>query len=216
MPLKPIRRKKLRTSQRSDEDKEETTEDLDEDDMEIRRLEKLLSIDSKKGKRMAAEKLNQEYAKFEGITGGFGDFLMDLDDLCNSKKSKDYSKLEDERNKDGIELEEEDSPENIADFSLGDENDTNETKPIKSKRFGVDDTSDWGDTISPQPADHTSHVYRPVEGEDIYGRIIDEAKAGNGAVAKYVPPARRKQLLETDLVIKLFSITPTFPLYLYL
>ena len=59
-------------------------EELNEDDFEIRRLEKLLKIDSKKNKEVSAAKLNKEFEENEGISGGFGSFLMSLDNLTES------------------------------------------------------------------------------------------------------------------------------------
>ena len=57
-------------------------EEVDEDpeDIEIRRLEKLLGV-GKSAREKAAEKLNREYKMFEGISGGFGSFLMGLDNI---------------------------------------------------------------------------------------------------------------------------------------
>lgn len=45
--------------------------------------------------------------------------------------------------------------------------------------------------------DSASHTYQPSKGEDIYGRMTADAVTESATGGKYVPPARRAQLLAT-------------------
>ena len=62
----------------------------DPEDLEIKRLEKLLGGNSKKDKSKIADKLNKEYG-YEGFGSDFGDFLMKLD---GEKEKKDQLMIE--------------------------------------------------------------------------------------------------------------------------
>ena len=61
---------------------------IEEEEREIKRLEKLLGISSKKEKSKVADKLNKEYAMYEGIDGNLGDFLQELDELNDLVEGK--------------------------------------------------------------------------------------------------------------------------------
>ena len=60
---------------------------VDPEDVEIKRLEKLLGI-SGVDKKKAASKLDKEFAMYEGIGGNFGSFLMNLDSVGKRKANK--------------------------------------------------------------------------------------------------------------------------------
>eukprot|EP00428_Durinskia_dybowskii_P079997 CAMPEP_0170432968 /NCGR_PEP_ID=MMETSP0117_2-20130122/42244_1 /TAXON_ID=400756 /ORGANISM="Durinskia baltica, Strain CSIRO CS-38" /LENGTH=933 /DNA_ID=CAMNT_0010692679 /DNA_START=51 /DNA_END=2853 /DNA_ORIENTATION=- len=61
---------------------------LEQEEMELARLSKLLGIDKNSSRKKSAEKLNKEYDLFEGMGDGFGDFLMELDDLTDMVEGK--------------------------------------------------------------------------------------------------------------------------------
>lgn len=54
-----------------------------------------------------------------------------------------------------------------------------------------------GDSDEDNETDLSAHTYQPTKGEDIYGRLTDDLNAEKPAGGKYVPPARRAQLLAT-------------------
>ena len=199
-----ITRKPLRKSGKS------VSDDIDEadvEDMEIRRLEKLLKIDSKK-RKISAEKLNKEFEENEGIDGNFGDFLLGLDDLSNGivkyKKLQSSNHLNQDKatsrsdstliNDDSVdeqEMEQEDDASNSASSQAAfEEEEKDEDAEEESSRHASDKMN-------------AHDVYQPVAGQDIYGRITDASKASHSA-AKYVPPAKRKLVID-DTVGQIFS-----------
>jgi hypothetical protein len=84
--------KRLKASSSSDNNNSSNDDDVE--DKEIKRLERLLSIDSFRNKKSIAEKLNKEFEEFEGIGGNFGTFLLELDGLTNSIRKDSKSKAE--------------------------------------------------------------------------------------------------------------------------
>lgn len=186
-------------------------EPLDEDELEIRRLERLLKIDAKKGRKEAAAKLNREFEEFEGIGGGLGDFLMELDDLTQDIKSKSKAKKSKEKEQVANDDENDDGNED-------DQTQESNEGPEQDNELGIDENEDSSDDDNkddeeeegntnypsePEPMDATS-TYRPVAGEDIYGRVVDPSVHSGTNTAKYVPPSKRK-LAEIDDV-SLFSL----------
>jgi hypothetical protein len=53
--------------------------------------------------------------------------------------------------------------------------------------------------------DSSSHTYQPSKGEDIYGRMTADAVTESASGGKYVPPARRAQLLATIDEVRCFD-----------
>lgn len=179
---------------------------LDDDDKEIRRLEKLLAIDKKKDRKIIADKLNKEYEEFEGISGGFGDFLMGLDNLIKLTKSTETNK---KKNSDSFYKAKQDTSENYENESdTQDDNydKSNDTTNQYGSRTSYPDDSE--DVNNPPSSDANAHnTYCPVAGEDIYGRVVDPSKLQVDAKAKYVPPAMRKQLCTPDTVSRRLQIS---------
>uniref|UniRef100_A0A7S3MET0 MI domain-containing protein n=1 Tax=Spumella elongata TaxID=89044 RepID=A0A7S3MET0_9STRA len=272
--------------------------------MDLARLSKLLGIDKGGSKKKAASKLNKEFDLYEGMGEGFGDFLMDLDDLTDmvegkvdrkgvfykdgadsddekaaSRKSKsskyggghmidedeqeasdiddedfdgnfsdEFSEDEEEGEgeeedeeegsesegeeqsmsaSEGEEEEEEENSENddVADDesagesepsgeedSRGDASDNEEVEDMEGSDDGFgSEGSEEGDSEEDEEdessdaerarkeKEHALFTYKPVVGEDIYGRsTVVDAGAGDKP-GKYVPPAKRKAaLMEVD------------------
>ena len=94
---------------------------------------------------------------------------------------------------DGTENEEEEDERDDEDDDVNDEDDDDD-----GNDDGDDDDDDDDDAVSDrQGGTHlNNHEYRPIQGEDIYGRIKNDDQTGATAT-KYVAPARRKQLLTT-------------------
>ena len=194
-----IVRKPLR---KRDKPEIENVDEADIEDVEIRRLEKLLKIDSKK-RKLTAEKLNKEFEENEGIDGNFGDFLLGLDDLSNGIVK--YKKLQSSNHTNQDEIAARSDPSLINDESdherEGDEEDALESES-ESSQAGSEDVEDES---SRQTSDEINahDVYQPVAGQDIYGRVTDASKASH-STAKYVPPAKRK-LVTDDTVGPMLS-----------
>lgn len=170
---------------------------LDPEDMEIARLEKLLGV--KNDKKKAADKLNKEYELFEGISGNFGDFLLELDELTesitNSKAGRNVQNLN-ETVASTVEYNTEDYDGNgvYINDDGGDEmkEDNDEDDNEEMDEVSVDSSEDEHKGIQQAPVGSDSHTYRPSAGEDIYGRIQDAEVAG-----KYIPPNRRSITITT-------------------
>jgi len=211
-PIKPLRKI-------SDE------KEVDEDDLEIKRLERLLKIDVKKGRKEAAAKLNREFEEFEGIGGGLGDFLMELDDLTHDlKKQKKQSERrainemdDDDDDSKIIELNEDemDESEDVDEFKF-----KNHKMGINEENSAEDDyenENDEEEEEKPMPIIDSTSTYQPVAGEDIYGRVVDPAAHAVANTTKYIPPSKRK-LTEIDnvrlLLLLLFCRIHTFHLLL--
>ena len=62
---------------------------------------------------------------------------------------------------------------------------------------GDDDDNEGDDDDNEGEIDSSSHTYQPSKGEDIYGRMTADAVTESASGGKYVPPARRAQLLAT-------------------
>eukprot|EP01041_Mallomonas_annulata_P004653 gene4653-9232_t len=122
------------------------TEFEDPEDMDIIRLEKLLGVD-RANKKKSAEKLNKEYEMYEGFTGGFGDFLMNLDELTNSVKKGNSKK---------------------SVSSIKNKLHESEDK-LSMDRIHRMESSHQKDSGGNSEA----YTYRPSAGEDIYGRVKD-------------------------------------------
>lgn len=187
--------------------------DIDIDDLEIKRLEKLLAIDTKRSnKTLIATKLNKEYEQYEGISGGFGDFLMGLDDLTNSIKSTKKLPLNVSKEVSSYENDDTDYLNQQASHESHDE----EERSVNQQQFLIsninrsdsrdesDDGDDVNDLASEDQEEDTSYVkdaYQPVKGEDIYGRSTDPLTAkSDQSNAKYIPPLKRLLLNSVDMV----------------
>eukprot|EP01031_Cornospumella_fuschlensis_P025019 gene25019-30221_t len=202
-------------------DDEEIDPLIKAEDMEIKRLEKLLGINKKSNRKGSAEKLNKEYSEFEGIEGDFGDFLMELDDLVDSvqevkkKKKKRPHKGTEKTDKGKVEndiLSSDKTHEDIdAGFVVGDNEDSggldvNEENETGNTPYSSDDHSDNESDETSKSSDEEEtkakaaelekYTYQPSKGEDIYGRVTDPHVSASAQ--KYVPPSRRLQQLDSQ------------------
>lgn len=192
---------------------------IEAEEKEIRRLGKLLGVGGDRKKN--ASKLNKEFDVFEGMGDGFGDFLMELDDLEDMVKgkstkssvfaNKDDDILDDDKNSDYIaghlinddEFEESD---------IEDEIDENFDDVVDNEiMFDKDSNDEYSDSEEDEDEEEKRsevelNTYRPIEGEDIYGRSTVKDENG-GLVEKYIPPSKRNAALTTiDEVFYLFYI----------
>eukprot|EP01036_Dinobryon_divergens_P032648 gene32648-42283_t len=152
---------------------------FDEEDLEIKRLEKLLGV-RESGKNKAAAKLNKEFEEFEGIGENFGDFLMSLDNLTESitgKQTTTDSTLPPAVN----EVEE--------DVKLYDDEVSQVDEDAASNQESTENSTDEDGEEYEEELPTPAETYQPTEGEDIYGRVI------GSSAQKYTPPARRKELV---------------------
>eukprot|EP01039_Chlorochromonas_danica_P002660 gene2660-2904_t len=188
---------------------------IEAEDREIRRLEKLLGIGKKSARRDCAKKLNKEYEEFEGIDGNFGDFLMELDDLVTAVETQKPSLAakegdgevdvgEEGEEEGGLEEVEEEGEEQSKGSSAEEEQGGDEEDEDEEEQDEEDSEEVNSEGEQEQEQEEALHTYRPVQGEDIYGRIIDPASASAASTAKYVPPSKRlaAQLGEGDALLK--------------
>jgi hypothetical protein len=191
------------------------------EEKEIARLEKLLGI---KG-RDARKKLGKEFALYEGLGGDFGDFLEKLDDV--GKKSNVFSTgsdgdsdddgnhpdevvarahIVDDDEQEESDVENGEGDGDAADDDDDDDDDDEEENNDDEEEDDDDDEEedDDGDDDEEEEGDGaaTAETYRPVQGEDIYGRNTSNA---------YVPPAARRKLQLTSTIDEVTVPLPTLP-----
>jgi hypothetical protein len=183
---------------------------IEAEEKEIRRLGKLLGVGGDRKKN--ANKLNKEFDVFEGMGDGFGDFLMELDDLEDMVKGKNTKSgvfadkeeviSDDDENADYIaghlinddEFEESDIEDEI-DENFDDVVD-NEILYEKDSKDEYDSENSKDEEEEENKSEVELNTYRPIEGEDIYGRSTLKDENG-GVVEKYIPPSRRNASLTT-------------------
>lgn len=199
----------------------ETAAAMKRDDEEIDDLEEKMGLKAG-GKEKA--RLHREYAKLEGFGEDFGGFLDGLDHLMTRglRQSDSESENEDldfrEDTNESSEDEEMvpmkgpsegfDSDEsNIDEFTeeqdeeRGEEHNQNIDDDISTGNhidtFPEDEDSEADDESAAEPDHDASNVYRPSEGEDIYGNKLENRKPAVQPT-KYIPPHLRKAPLDDD------------------
>ena len=127
----------------------------------------------------------------KGITGNMGDFLLKLDALGEGRYTEggvlqDDSDVEEGGGFGGHLLD--DSDQELTDISEEEGGEDSEGgEGGESEEEGGEEGEDSekeGEEEEEGEDSEEAHVYRPVKGEDIYGRVVDSGQ-------KYVPPARR-------------------------
>jgi nucleolar MIF4G domain-containing protein 1 len=154
-------------------------------------------------------KLNKEYEVNEGIGGGFGEFLMDLDDLTSGILGKTKSRKslysEKKNSKEQIKRKAEEEQEDEDENEGGEDNEEDEGAMIEEGQEEEDgseaeeeeeDENDYVDENEDEEETQkdkapTPFTYKPIAGEDIYGRVVDPNSQSSSAPSKYVPPGRR-------------------------
>lgn len=167
------------------------------DDKEIERLEKELGMNKKR--------LNREYATEEGFGDDFGDFLDDVDAMVERVTSsrsggsidQEYCPVLDPGSSPSSDEEDENSEESVP---------MKEPAPTRSdgSNDGDDDQSSQSsdsmeelnesDVEEPEEGEDDTVTYRPVPGEDIYGKLVDGATNDQDKPKKYVPPHLRNKI----------------------
>jgi nucleolar MIF4G domain-containing protein 1 len=191
---------------------------LRNEDAEIAELEQKLGLGNKKDKK----KLHKEFAKLEGYGDDFGDFLDDLDTMAvrvTGSGDGDYGDDSDaypsdfdeddesepdesEPDEDIVAMkgppmqDEEDSVVDIMEEESDTESDGEQGADAVDKDLGdaseVDDEEGEEGEKSEEP-DHNPRVtYKPSQGQDIYGKSLDDDQP-EATAAKYVPPHLRNR-----------------------
>ena len=184
--------------------------EIEADEREIARLGKLLGLGKdKKG----TQKLNKEFEMFEGFGGGFADFLDDLDHVGSRAPGKGKRQAGDDSGSGSGSDSDSDSNGSmqgghIVDDSeqeasdVDDEPVTDDDEDEEEEEEEDNSDSGSGSDSGKASASTAKHAYRPVEGEDIYGRRAEEAAPS--ATQSYVPPSRRAKqaaaALDADMV----------------
>lgn len=168
--------------------------------MDLDDLEESIN-DPKKKSKIAQKYGNEDDDEYDynDVTG----HLLDDDEL-------EASDLEDEVDEEDDEEQEEEEDDDVegegvdegeeeeGDDEEGDEEDEEE-EGSEGSESNEDEDSDGDDGDDSTPENDTNddkHIYRPVKGEDIYGRTIGSASSSETS-SKYIPPARRQSLLTT-------------------
>ena len=114
---------------------------------------------------------------------------------------------EDEEEKD---VGEQDDVENGEGSDGEEEEDEEEAKEEEEEDVDENDSENEneGDSDEYNERDLSAHTYQPTKGEDIYGRLTDDLNPEKPAGGKYVPPARRAQLLATIDEVRTYARTP--------
>ena len=152
----------------------------------------------------------------QGITGNMGDFLLHLDDLAEGRYAEtgelaDMSEDSEGEGGHGGHLLD-DSEQELTDISGAEEEDDEVGADSGSSDEDDNDVEDEDDGEEEEDGEDDSHIYRPVQGEDIYGRVIDAAGSVGAGGGKYVPPARRAQAQSSGVI----DDVRTIPVSLYM
>lgn len=133
----------------------------------------------------------------QGFEEGFGDFLMELDDLSHrvlgetdQASESDLSDEEELKHAEEHDIESEDEVPDLVQLSENEGNDSEEDPQEQET-----DSSDAPDNLNAE----SSEFYRPAKGEDIYGRVTESRV--------YVPPAKRLGI--DEVVLSLCMCTRT-------
>lgn len=155
---------------------------LEAEDEEIARLEKLLGIKGPDASKKR-EKLNRELAEKDGLGDDFGSFLESLDSIISKPRKEHHVVAGETDHEDDEDLMDHHPFEDLPTDSDSEEmeNGEEEAEDVMSEESN-DETEDTTDAAT----------YRPVPGQDIYGRVRDPANDASTAPAKYVPPHFRE------------------------
>lgn len=130
------------------------------------------------------------------------------DEIDDGSDSNDEGGNSDEDSGDDIDIDVDEDNEAEDDMDMDEEEiEVEETDGIDGDDIGsADGESDNADSNGEEEEEDededneiesSSHTYQPSKGEDIYGRMTASAVTESTAGGKYVPPARRAQLLAT-------------------
>lgn len=109
----------------------------------------------------------------------------DIEEGEENDSDNDYQEEEDEED-----VGEQDDVENGG----GSDDDEEEEEDVDENDS---ENENEGDSDEDNEIDLSAHTYQPTKGEDIYGRLTDDSNLEKPVGGKYVPPARRAQLLAT-------------------
>jgi hypothetical protein len=144
----------------------------DESPDELKAVSHLIDDDEQEQSDLEAEIVDD--SDDESESGG-----SDIDEY--NFESNDIAEGEEENNSD----------DDDADADLENEDDDKDDDEDDSEN------ENEGDSDEDLNGDISSHTYQPTKGEDIYGRLTDDSNLEKASGGKYVPPARRTQLLAT-------------------
>jgi len=193
---------------------------IDQEEMEIARLGKLLGMSGSKDSKKMTSKLNKEYELYEGFGAGFADFLDECDVIGKRDKGAAMSDEEDYEEEDmmgghviddseqeaedsDLEYDEEEEEEDQAAGSEESEQEQEEGESDSGAEVdsGDDEEGNGGSEEDEEEEEEEDsgasdagggEVYQPVKGEDIYGRPIGQTQEVSSK--KYVPPAKRARM----------------------
>ena len=131
------------------------------------------------------------YEKMSGLSSDAEDYDSDLSEEIVPMKNDD-----DDDNEFDTEFDESLSRQvDEEQFNRDDENERDENGDTND----INSSSDSDDSSYTKEKDHDEKdTYRPVEGQDLYGNIIDPNQLASTQPKKYVPPHLRKKLNQQD------------------
>ncbi|CAM9595920.1 unnamed protein product, partial [Discosporangium mesarthrocarpum] len=173
------------------------------EDAEMKRLERLLGVHGPNAAKKRS-KLQRELGVEDGLGEDFGSFLDDLDRIGEEEEEGGEGEGEAQKIEEEEEEEEEEEGEGEEEAQKMEEEEEEE-RQVGNGNLGVgrgpeqegDSAAEVGDDRDKEGEGILRHVYRPQEGQDIYGRMV----GGRGDVktpAKYVPPHLRATVGERD------------------
>jgi hypothetical protein len=164
----------------------------DESPDEVKAVSHLIDDDEQEESDLEAEIVDDSEDESDDESDGsdIDEYNFESNDIAEGEEENDSDDEDDEGNDEGDEDEEEVGQDD-ADADIEDEDD--------DKDDDEDDreNENGGDSDEDEDGDLSSHTYQPTKGEDIYGRLTDDSSLEKASGGKYVPPARRAQLLAT-------------------
>jgi hypothetical protein len=158
----------------------------DESPDEVKAVSHLIDDDEQEQSDLEAEIVDDIDDESESDGSDIDEYNFESNDIAEGEEENDSDNEDDEGDGDDEEVGQDD-----ADADLEDEDDDKDNDEDDSEN------ENEGDSDEDKNEDLSSHTYQPTKGEDIYGRLTDDSNLEKASGGKYVPPARRAQLLAT-------------------
>lgn len=160
----------------------------DESPDEVKAVSHLIDDDEQEQSDLEAEIVDDSDDESESAGSDVDEYNFESNDIAEGEEEND-SDDEDDVGSDEKDEDDEEVGQDDADADLEDEEGDDDEDDSENDYEGDSDEDNDGDV--------SSHTYQPTKGEDIYGRLTDDSNLEKASGGKYVPPARRAQLLAT-------------------
>lgn len=156
----------------------------DESPDEVKAVSHLIDDDEQEQSDLEAEIEDDSDDESDG--SDMDEYNFESNDIAEGEEENDSGEEDNGGDKDE---EDEEVGQDGADADLEDKEEDDDEDDSENENEGDSDEDD--------DRDMSSHTYQPTKGEDIYGRLTDDSNLEKASGGKYVPPARRAQLLAT-------------------